>query len=321
MKKIAVIVLWFGPLRDYFKLWIRSLEVNGDYDFLLFTDQEMDRSTIPKNLKVQKLTLEDLKEIIHQRLHIQPRFRFSYKLCDFRPAFGELFAPQLTGYDFWGYCDVDLMFGKLSHFITDDILSSHEKIFNRGHFTLFRNDPRINQLYRSSRLIDAQSIMESPACFIFDEWHGIHQIFNEFNVPQYHQECIADIHPNRARYTCSNIENYEKQLFVWENGLVKQYFIHKGQVRQRELAYIHFQKRKVHINDADAFSSPSVLLTSTSFIPFQGAVDAELIRKHDKPNYIHYLQRHSNRALQALSKFTKKTAPIDRSLISKTIKA
>ncbi|PRY54576.1 hypothetical protein B0I27_102345 [Arcticibacter pallidicorallinus] len=321
MKKIAVIALWFGPLHDYFRLWTRSLRANEDYDFLLFTDQDIDRSEIPDNLKVTTLTLEDLKDLIRQRLHIKPTFEFSYKLCDFRPAFGELFAPLLTNYDFWGYCDMDLMFGKVSHFLTDDILSSYKKIFNRGHLTLYKNEEYINTLYRSSKSIDAQAIMESNACFIFDEWHGIHQIFKEFNIPQYHDECIADINPNKARYTCSNIQNYKKQLFVWENGLVKQYFLHEGSMQHRELAYIHFQKRKICINDVSVYSSSSIALTSLSFIPLNQKVSPGLISKYDQPNYLHFLQRHSKRLLNALSNYTKKSTPIDKSLISKTIEA
>lgn len=322
MKKIAVIALWFGPMRDYLRLWTRSLKANDNYDFLLFTDQEIDRSEIPDNLKIIRLTLEDLKEHIKQRLNINPTFEFSYKLCDFRPAFGELFAPYLTDYDFWGYCDVDLMFGKLSNFVTEDILSSYQKIFSRGHFTLYKNDEHINTLYRASKVIDAQAIMESPACFIFDEWHGIHQVFKEFDIPQYHEECIADIHPNKARYTCTNIENYKKQLFVWEDGLVKQYYINNGHVQHRELAYIHFQKRKLRIDDVSAYrSSAAIALTPLSVVSLNQVVSADLIRRYDQPNYMHLLQRHSTRLLNTLSKYTKRAAPIDKSLISKTIEA
>lgn len=320
MKKIAVIALWFGPMRDYLRLWTRSLKANDDYNFLLFTDQEIDRSDIPVNLEVIKLTLDDLKATIRQRLNINPTFEFSYKLCDFRPAFGELFAPYLKDYDFWGYCDVDLMFGRLSNFVTDDILSSYKKIFSRGHFTLYKNEERINTLYRSSKSIDAQAIMESAACFIFDEWHGIHQVFKEFNIPQYHEECIADIHPNKARYTCTNIQNYDKQLFVWENGMIQQYFLDEAKLHHRELAYIHFQKRKIRIDNRNAYhSSAALALTPLSVVPLNDAVSADLVKKYDQPNYAHLLQRNYTRLFNTLSKYTKKAVPIDRSLISKTI--
>ena len=49
-------------------------------------------------------------------------------------------------YDFWGYCDIDLIFGNIRKFITDDILDKYDKILSRGHFTLFRNKDSINTI-------------------------------------------------------------------------------------------------------------------------------------------------------------------------------
>jgi hypothetical protein len=151
MKKIAVVAIWFGKLPDYFPFWVRSLEVNKEYDFLLFTDQEI-RIDHPQNLKVQPSTLDALKLQVQNELHINPHFKEPYKFCDYRPAFGELFNKELASYDFWGYCDMDLMFGQLSDFITPDVLERYKKIFNRGHFTLYKNEPEINALYRSSSM-------------------------------------------------------------------------------------------------------------------------------------------------------------------------
>lgn len=319
MNKIAVIALWFGKLPDYFYLWTRSLEKNKDYHFLLFTDQPVPVKGLPSNLKVISYSFDQLKATIGASLSIKPALDYSYKLCDFRPSFGEVFSSYLAGYQFWGYCDIDVMFGNLSHFITPEILTANHKIFNRGHFTLYRNEPWINQIYRSSKTINAKAIFESPACYIFDEWHGIHQIFKEFNLFQYHNECIADIQPNKARYTCSNIENFKKQLFIWEDGEVKQYYIKNETLQSRELAYIHFKKRKIHIKDTKAFSSPSVILNAFSFIPFEGTVTKNLVKKYDQANYIHFLQRHSSRLLDTLYRYTEQAVPINKSLISKPI--
>ncbi|EOR94570.1 hypothetical protein ADIARSV_2168 [Arcticibacter svalbardensis MN12-7] len=319
MKKIAVIALWFGKLPDYFYLWTRSLERNKDYTFLLFTDQHIPAKGLPSNLKVFSYSFDQIKVTIETSLSIKPALDYSYKLCDFRPAFGEVFASHLAGYQFWGYCDIDVLFGDLSRFITPEILATNHKIFNRGHFTLYKNEPWINQLYRSSKTINAKEIFESPACYIFDEWHGIHQIFKEFNLSQYHQECIADIQPNKARYTCSNIENFKKQLFIWENGAVKQYYIKNETLQSRELAYIHFKKRKIHIKDTKAFSSSSVMLNAFSFIPFEGTVTIDLVKKYDQANYIHFFQRQSGRLLDTLSRYIEQAVPIDKSLISKPI--
>ena len=32
---------------------------------------------------------------------------------DLRPAYGVLFEEYLDGYDFWGHCDLDVLFGRI----------------------------------------------------------------------------------------------------------------------------------------------------------------------------------------------------------------
>jgi hypothetical protein len=319
MKNIAVIAIWLGKLPAYFPLWVRSLEVNKEYDFLLFTDQEI-QTPIPQNLKIHFATLYTLKEKIRKELGVTPDFDMPYKFCDYRPAFGELFSQELSGYKFWGYCDVDLLFGRLSDFLTTEILIKYKKIFNRGHFALYKNDPHINALYRQSARINSREILESSDCYIFDEWHGIHEIFNEFGIPQYHRECIADILPNAARFTGSNIENHQKQLFVWENGAVRQYFIANGSVHKWDFAYIHFQKRRIRVVIPQAQEGESILLTSKAFLPYKGKITAAIIHKYDQPNLLHFIERYTNIVFKKILTGRQKNAvTINRSLISRPL--
>src|SRR6266576_3569173 len=60
--------------------------------------------------------------------------------CDYRPAFGEAFADYYTGYEYWGYCDPDILFGDLDNLLPPllsecDILSFKEKYLS-GCFTI-----------------------------------------------------------------------------------------------------------------------------------------------------------------------------------------
>lgn len=66
----------------------------------------------------------------------------------YKPAYGAALMEDLIKYDFWGYCDVDLIFGDLKIFITDDILDRNDRIYNLDHFTLFRNIDRMNNFYK-----------------------------------------------------------------------------------------------------------------------------------------------------------------------------
>ena len=36
-----------------------------------------------------------------------------YKLCDFKPAYGFIFGEYLKEYDYWGHCDIDIVWGDL----------------------------------------------------------------------------------------------------------------------------------------------------------------------------------------------------------------
>ena len=72
-----------------------------------------------------------------------------YKLCDFRPAYGDIFQEELQDYDFWGYCDTDLIFGDICKYLTTNILKEYDKIFEYGHLTIFKNNNRMRNLYKN----------------------------------------------------------------------------------------------------------------------------------------------------------------------------
>ena len=48
MKK-CFIICWFGVLPEYFPAWAKSCEYNQDFNFLIFTDNEI-KYKLPKNV-------------------------------------------------------------------------------------------------------------------------------------------------------------------------------------------------------------------------------------------------------------------------------
>jgi hypothetical protein len=75
------------------------------------------------------------------------------KLCDFRPAYGEIFADEIGDADWWGWCDLDCVFGDLPAFLTEERLNSCDLITDAAHmvngpFTIIRNREEMNRLYR-----------------------------------------------------------------------------------------------------------------------------------------------------------------------------
>jgi hypothetical protein len=47
------------------------------------------------------------------------------------PAFGDVFSAEVKNYDFWGHCDMDVIFGKVRSFMTADLLNKYDIITTR----------------------------------------------------------------------------------------------------------------------------------------------------------------------------------------------
>ena len=311
--RTALIIVWIGPLPSYFPLWLRSLSANKAFDFLLFTDQPVGQS-IPENCRVIRLSFNELRTRIAINIGLPVQIDHPYKLCDFKPAYGEIFNDYLSGYDYWGCCDMDLLFGDLAKFVTPSLLASYKKLFSRGHLTIYRNEPAINSAWRSSGKIDHRKIMTSPEVFLFDEWSGINRVFDELGIPQYNAEVMGDVKVLSSRVVCFNIKNYNPQIFAWNDGRVMQYFI-DGDLQSNELAYIHFQKRKINLAGPEVFHSKTLILNPQSILPFDGEITARVVKKYDRPGYSHFLHSHYKRIKKKINSFGENGLAINKDLI------
>ena len=121
--------------------------------------------------------MRDFNSLASRKTNLRIEATSAYKLCDFRPAFGVIFEDYLEKYDFWGHADLDLVFGNIRGFITDEVLSRYDIISTRkrylaGHLTLFRNEVNINRLYREAS--DYKHVFESKKYYNFDECNYLH---------------------------------------------------------------------------------------------------------------------------------------------------
>ena len=132
MKSIIVILPYFGKLPNMFPFWLESCKLNSSVDFLIATDQQINCEA--SNIKVIQTSLPDIKDKLESLLGIQVWLEKPYKLCDFRPLYKKLFFEYVKEYDFWGYCDCDLIFGNIREFLTDELLNQKDYILGMGHF-------------------------------------------------------------------------------------------------------------------------------------------------------------------------------------------
>jgi len=169
--KICVISVWFGQWPSYFPYFLKTCVSNKFIDWIIVSDQEI-QGGASENLSFIKMTKQSFVETASKKLGFDINLKSPYKLCDFKPAFGKIFEDLLSPYQYWGYCDIDLVFGDIKkHFdiLMDeepDIISGYHN-FMAGPFSLYHNSPAINNLFRDCT--DHQQILQYPVHRAFDE--------------------------------------------------------------------------------------------------------------------------------------------------------
>lgn len=244
MQKIIFVVPYFGRFPKYFNAWLRTVEWNATIDFLLITDQK-ELGVIPSNVKIVNMSFDEMREYIQSKFAFEVCLPTPYKLCDFRPAFGYIFSEYLVGYDFWGHCDIDCLFGDLRKFL-DKELECYDVIGSYGHLSLYKNSNEINFAYlKDGAAYSYKEVFGSKYNYAFDEVSGIKKILQKHNYNfKKDVENIADIViAHRAFKVAHGYDNYKQQIFLWDKGKVYQCYLNNGDILYKEFSYLHFQKK------------------------------------------------------------------------------
>lgn len=252
--KIAVVVPYFGKLPNYFDAWLKSVEKNPEIDWIIVTDCEKPR-VMQNNIKWISKSFCALRNGVQTLFDFEISLNSPYKLCDYKPAYGHIFASILKVYDFWGFCDVDMVFGRVPNFITPEILSENEKIMKHGHFTLVKNTERMNKMYRQSinDMFPYKVVYQSNLAFYFDEGgrFGFPEICNRHDVKVYYKRLFADaiISKKDIDFLFGSGDDqklYRDSICFWDKG--KLFALTKDKEKV-ELLYLHLQKRIMQMEE------------------------------------------------------------------------
>jgi hypothetical protein len=228
---IRLVVPYFGQRPTYFPLVVRSMAANPDVSWLLLTDQPVPDA--PPNVAVQLCEFDDLAERVRSFFDFPISLDRPYKICDFRPAFGEIFADELAGYDFWGHCDLDVIFGRIRDHLPTAAFQADKILFN-GNFSLYRNDPETAGWYRHEvGKVSYREAMTTPAAMHFDEWAGIRYIVEDLGVPAWHDDVIFDISFHRYRTRAEAPPGRDPRRYAWEDGEICEYRLEQGRPVRR----------------------------------------------------------------------------------------
>ena len=246
MKKICIVIPFYGKLPDYFDIWVNSIKSNPSIDFLFISDLDIPFD-VPMNFKVLKMSFNDLIKLIQSKFDFPIIAANPYQLCDYKVAYGLIFSDYLSEYDYWGHCDADQIFGDIRKYIPNHLFDEYERLYYLGHFSLYRNNEKINNFFKlPGSLFDYKTVYSTDNWYSFGEVAGTLQITLKNNISLYSSIDFCDILSMHDRLLFYGDKvNPKHFVFYYEDGKVIRAYIKNDEVQTDEWMYIHLQKRKM----------------------------------------------------------------------------
>ena len=283
MNRIKLIVCYYGKCPQWMNIWLKSCELNSDIDFMIVTDIKID--DLPSNVTILNMSFKELKKHFSDTLGFQVSLENPYKLCDYKPVYGKAFQKKLEGYEFWGCCDIDLIWGRLRDFITDDILENYDLIGKYGHLMIYRNNQEMNELFmQSGGMFSYKTVFINSDNYSFDEMSGMDLIAHRMRVKQYRALKIANASPSYNRFKIAGT-TAEKEFFVWKEGKILR-VSGENKVKTEEFAYLHFSGKKPKNKVDQEYIEESNVYLSSECLENRGESDFSLEEIEAKNSFI-----------------------------------
>ena len=245
MKSIVIIFPYFGTLTPQYKMWRASALKNPTVDFMFFTDADVKPA---KNILVHKMQFEEFQKIAQQAFDFPIVLDRPYKLCEYKQAYGYILQDYIKGYDFWGFGDLDLVYGDLRSFLTEDVLA-HKFLLGWGHLTLLHNDEETNA-YFMKHIDGYQSYKDAfttNKIRFFDEYghNGCSDKWRDCRPDDCWLECPFDnaSKPKQSYHFNSLTRGWQRVIFEHKENKLYMLRFNNGKIEKKESLYAHFQHR------------------------------------------------------------------------------
>lgn len=219
MYKILIIIPYFGLWPFWFDFFLHSCRFNSSINWLLIGDNPLSQEP-PPNVEFRQTSYENYISFVSSSLDVQFKPTRPYKLCDLKPMYGFLHQAELVNYDFWGFCDLDVVLGNLRHFLSDellknDVISCHATRLS-GHFSLFRNTAILREAFR--KVANWQHILCDQENHQLDEKEFSRLFIRYKNYPAWIRTYLPGY--NQLGVKCAFIERYSTPncRILWEDG-------------------------------------------------------------------------------------------------------
>ncbi|MDO4269908.1 MAG: hypothetical protein Q4C72_03190 [Eubacteriales bacterium] len=287
MMRIGIIAPYFGKLPKWFQLFLDSCRDNPKFDWIILSD-DTEPFDYPENVHFFKMSFAECQKVVQAPFDFKVEIPRPHKLCDYRAAYGLIFEEYLKEYDWWGHCDLDIIWGKLENFITEEMLLRYDKIYSGGHLALYRNMAENNRVFMSE--VDGKrryrEVFSTGSGCVFDEWGSgsINEIYLAEGRPIRLENDCADLDAystafvrmyfdtKTMKYRRDNIEN---SIFKWEEGRIYQIYQIGQKVSRKEFAYIHLFKKQM-VDERQNKNGPFYMVPNR-FV--DGALNEEMLLK------------------------------------------
>ena len=282
MKSIVLIFPYFGDFPPQFKMWKASALCNSTIDFLIFTDNNIDSDN---NIIVKKCSFIEFSTIIQQAFDFPIVLDRPYKLCEYKPAYGFALQKYIKQYDYWGFGDIDVVYGNIRTFLTDEILNKYKMFLGWGHLTLYKNDYLTNT-YFMKEIDGFQSYKDAyttPTITFFDEYMymGTSDKWKETRPADcWLEEPFDNVSKPKQSFHFNSLNRQWKNV-VFEHINNELYMIKysNGIIIKKESLYAHFQHRPF-MKDRVNNNYSHFLVTPTSIVNYPKEYLSKLIIRY-----------------------------------------
>lgn len=293
MTSIIYIIPYFGKFPSLFPVWLESCRKNYTVNWLIFTDDQTPYN-YPENVQVTYCTFEEIKTMIQESFPFHVNLDNPYKLCDFKVAYGLIFKDYIKNFDFWGFCDIDLIWGDIRSFFTESLFATYDKIGYQGHSTLFRNTSNINCLFLEPLGKEKfEDLIKSDKNEFIDE-NFINRLFDAKRVKTYKEPIFANLSPFVYNFKINHLRSEDRPknkrfVFSYEDGKLYRQAVVNRRIFKDEYLYVHFLKRKIEIKINP--KTNKYLIVPNALIPYR-ALNTDFINQANKPHTIRFAIKH-----------------------------
>lgn len=259
MKSIIIFIDYFGKWPPWIFFFLESCRANPTVHWCIHSD--CGPIDTPVNVHIIHMSFVKYCQKISDILKVKFKPKNAYNICNIKPMVGVLHSTYLEGYDFFGWGDIDVIYGNIRGIYSDKVLhnnviSSHRGICS-GHFLLMKNREWLRNAFRL--LHNWEKRLEDPGPFLWDDSldeASLSALFSPQRRTREHFASRCGSYAPSAKYYRNNqfVEQWSTPFTptLWRDGNMRhpeKWFWNKGKLTNdidgsHEFLYLHLMNLK-----------------------------------------------------------------------------